>query len=195
MPKINEEKKLHNKNKILRTASKLFSQNGYNGTSVNDIIRDAGISKGQFYTYFNTKEDLFFLIVGEVDASIRERNIEFTDLGEYIEYRLKRFLEQSNRIKAKYTFEFWSSATLTDKQKILLDNRYFELQKDIQAIIRKGQNNGIYDETLNIESYIHVLMASIDGLIMLDCQLNQPITTDIIESTIDLFTNFLKKTK
>ena len=193
MPRINDEKKLYNKNMILETASKLFSQYGYNRTSVNDIISHAGISKGRFYTYFDTKEDLFFLIVDNVDASIREVNFEFTDLGEYIEHRLERFFEQNNRIKAQYTLEFWSSATLNEKQKILLDNRYNEFQNDILAVIQRGQKRGIYNTTVNINSYIHVLMAAIDGLIMLDCQLNQPITKDIIETTIDVFISFISK--
>lgn len=43
---------------ILASARKLFFARGYETTSVNDVIADAGISKGAFYHYFDSKEAL-----------------------------------------------------------------------------------------------------------------------------------------
>ena len=44
--------------KIIDTAWGLFYENGYENTTVNDIIRKVGTSKGGFYYYFKAKEDL-----------------------------------------------------------------------------------------------------------------------------------------
>ena len=44
--------------KIIDTAWELFYENGYENTTVNDIIRKVGTSKGGFYYYFKAKEDL-----------------------------------------------------------------------------------------------------------------------------------------
>lgn len=41
---------------LLRGMEILWSK-GYNGTSVNDIVKEAGIPKGSFYFYFQSKED------------------------------------------------------------------------------------------------------------------------------------------
>lgn len=60
MPKISEEKKKQRQTEILKTALNLFSQKGYYATSVDDITREAGISKGLIYTYFKSKEEIFF---------------------------------------------------------------------------------------------------------------------------------------
>lgn len=60
MPKISDEKKKQRQTDILKTALRLFSQKGYYATSIDDITRDAGISKGLIYTYFKSKEDIFF---------------------------------------------------------------------------------------------------------------------------------------
>ncbi|HOE35858.1 MAG TPA: helix-turn-helix domain-containing protein [Anaerolineaceae bacterium] len=49
--------------KILETAERLFSQDGYDATSVHEICMTAGVSKGAFYHYFSTKENLFLALM------------------------------------------------------------------------------------------------------------------------------------
>ena len=46
------------KNKIVSAAWQLFHDKGYNHTTVDDIIELSGTSKGSFYYYFNTKDEL-----------------------------------------------------------------------------------------------------------------------------------------
>lgn len=50
------------KTKILNSALSLFEKNGYSGTSVNDILNEAELTKGSFYYFFQSKEDLLYLI-------------------------------------------------------------------------------------------------------------------------------------
>lgn len=46
------------KEEIIQVASTLFSEKGYEYTSVDEISKECGISKGTFYKYFQSKEDL-----------------------------------------------------------------------------------------------------------------------------------------
>ena len=46
------------KQEFLDAAQKLFYEQGYDQTSVNTIIDAVGVSKGTFYHYFKSKEDL-----------------------------------------------------------------------------------------------------------------------------------------
>ena len=48
--------------KIIDAAWELFYENGYENTTVNDIIRKVGTSKGGFYYYFKAKEDLLKVV-------------------------------------------------------------------------------------------------------------------------------------
>jgi len=43
---------------ILSAALKLFSENGFLGTSMQNISKEAGVSKGNIYNYFESKDDL-----------------------------------------------------------------------------------------------------------------------------------------
>ncbi len=44
--------------RILTTASKLFLEKGYEKTSLQDIIRETGLSKGAIYHHFSSKEEI-----------------------------------------------------------------------------------------------------------------------------------------
>jgi len=53
-------------NKIIEAALGEFSSNDYDSSSMNQIISNAGISKGSMYHYFHNKEDLFIFILDRV---------------------------------------------------------------------------------------------------------------------------------
>ncbi len=53
---------------ITQAAMKLFSEEGYQSSSISKIAKEAGVSKGLIYTYFENKEDLLrSVIIGTID--------------------------------------------------------------------------------------------------------------------------------
>ncbi|SCW70267.1 transcriptional regulator, TetR family [Ancylobacter rudongensis] len=50
-------------NQILRGAREVFLASGFDGASMGEIARAAGVSKGTLYVYFDSKEDLFTALV------------------------------------------------------------------------------------------------------------------------------------
>lgn len=58
------------RDQILDGAKRVFAANGYDGSSMNDITRAAGVSKGTIYVYFNNKEELFAALVQRERARI-----------------------------------------------------------------------------------------------------------------------------
>jgi len=65
-----EEKKLE----VIPIAIRLFSEKGYNATSVEEIAKEVGMAKGSFYRLFDSKEDLlleiFTLIPKQIKAGL-----------------------------------------------------------------------------------------------------------------------------
>ena len=57
------QNKQTSREKILQSAVQLFLGDGYEATSVNDICKHAGVSKGSFYHYFETKQVLFLSLM------------------------------------------------------------------------------------------------------------------------------------
>ncbi len=50
---------------IMEGARRVFLQDGFDGASIGDIVRAAGVSKGTLYAYFHSKEKLFEALVIE----------------------------------------------------------------------------------------------------------------------------------
>lgn len=59
-------------NHILSTAKKLFSKNGYQSTSINEIIEKSGIATGTFYLYFDDKFALYSYLLTQYRHAIRK---------------------------------------------------------------------------------------------------------------------------
>lgn len=61
---------------ILEVASKLMEIRGYHRTSLEDVLRDSGAGKGNFYHYFRSKEDLGYAILDRLVRSFAERTLD-----------------------------------------------------------------------------------------------------------------------
>ncbi len=54
------------RNRIFEAALREFKEKGYEGASMREIAKDAGLSVGNLYRYFENKEKLFYAIIGPV---------------------------------------------------------------------------------------------------------------------------------
>lgn len=76
---------------ILDGAGRVISRMGYDAASVNDIAREAGVSKGTIYVYFSGKEDLFEELMEETrERLFKELEAELDRPGDLAD-RLKRY--------------------------------------------------------------------------------------------------------
>jgi len=51
------------RDQILEGAKRAFMKHGFDASSMNDVTREAGVSKGTIYVYFQNKEDLFAALI------------------------------------------------------------------------------------------------------------------------------------
>jgi AcrR family transcriptional regulator len=105
---VNKEEKVL---MICEKAYEEFVNNGIDNISLNQLISNIGISKGQFYHYFKTKEDLIF----EVMSHKTIEGFEFCD----------KALKQSKSLKESllilFSFYINEEKYFTDLRKVLFD--------------------------------------------------------------------------
>jgi AcrR family transcriptional regulator len=59
--------------RLVRAALKLFTSRGYHHTSIADILKESGCTRGVLYHYFPSKEELGYAAIDEVLQLLRER--------------------------------------------------------------------------------------------------------------------------
>lgn len=72
MPRVSEQYRTRRRDEILSAAWKCFACNGFHGTSMAEIISEAGLSAGAVYLYFRSKEDLIQATAGVVLGMARD---------------------------------------------------------------------------------------------------------------------------
>jgi AcrR family transcriptional regulator len=72
MPKLQDHDVARNKRKIEDAALRLFTRQGYHGTSIREIADQAAISVGNIYNYYRTKEEIFVSVVNRYEGKIEE---------------------------------------------------------------------------------------------------------------------------
>ncbi len=113
------------KQKILQNALVLFAEKGFKGTSINDIAKAAGISKGLAYNYFKSKYDLMVsvlkLLEEEFSFLLEALNAE-QDPFKKLNYMLSAMIDMLQKDEKFWTLYMnfaFQSEVKTEAQKIM----------------------------------------------------------------------------
>jgi TetR/AcrR family transcriptional regulator, transcriptional repressor for nem operon len=84
------------RDQIIDAATRLIHLQGYHCTSLDDVLRDSGVGKGNFYYYFRSKEDLGYAIIDRVFDGFMTRTLEpiFADSAADPVGQIKTFLDR-----------------------------------------------------------------------------------------------------
>ena len=74
-PETKSQKGAATRDQILNAASRLIHVQGYQSTSLDDVLRESGVGKGNFYYYFKSKEDLGYAIIERIRRAFVERGL------------------------------------------------------------------------------------------------------------------------
>src|SRR6266705_6550282 len=84
------------RDQILDAAGRLIHLQGYHCTSLDDVLRESGVGKGNFYYYFKSKEELGYAIIDRLVRGFVERTLEpaFADTGRDAQAQIHDFLDR-----------------------------------------------------------------------------------------------------
>ncbi|MCY8267901.1 TetR/AcrR family transcriptional regulator, partial [Bacillus haynesii] len=82
MPKFTEKEKEAIRSALVQSGRELFAKLGLKKTSVGELTASAGIAQGSFYTFFDSKEELYFEILQQEEQKIRSQlEASFSESG------------------------------------------------------------------------------------------------------------------
>jgi AcrR family transcriptional regulator len=136
------------RSKIMSSAIKLFSTRGYNTASVDDICKDAEISKGAFYHHFESKQALFLALLDgwltTIDQGIetsRENSVPETFF--LITQAFPYIFKTANEGLPMF-LEFWLQASRDEKIWQASIAPYRRYHKYFTSLIKRGVEEGSF---------------------------------------------------
>lgn len=145
------------KSKIVSAAWKLFYEQGYDHTTVEEIVELSGTSKGSFYHYFEGKDALLsslsYLFDEEYDRLITTFTPAMTAWDKLLYLNHQLFLMIENSISIDLLARLYSSQLVTAGKKHLLDHNrtYYKL---LRQICGEGIQNGEFRADLSVNELV-----------------------------------------
>ena len=140
--------------KIVSASWKLFYEQGYEDTTVEDIIKESGTSKGSFYHYFDGKDALLGTLAYLFDEKYEELENEIksdmnaVDILIFLNRQLFEMIEST--VDLELIKRLYSTQLLTKNEKQLLDHNrvYYRLLRKI-VIAGQERNEIIKEQSVN----------------------------------------------
>lgn len=197
--KLNPEKR----ERILNAAMKEFAQKGFMNASTDTIVKEAGISKGALFYYFNNKKDMFlFLYDFAIDLVKNEILLKYdreeTDI--FARIRQTSLLKIEILKKHPEMYDFIAAAYMEDSGEVKsdLENRNKELYATREVILNEGIDTSKLKEgvdaqrafdiiTWTMEGYANKVMAKVKTFSLYELNFNQ------VLQELDIYLDILKK--
>ena len=181
---------METKKNILEMAFRLFLKDGFRAVSLNEVIREANVTKGCFYHYFKSKEDLI-------------HNVIIVYLYDYLKSPIEAFENWIKQHKSvdimealHFCYTFMPELTLKTGEKIAFRDIQFLIYEGIkyyhylaqescdcsrkqrllfQKLLEKAKEEDLIEKNIDTQEYATTIMAVRDGMIALH----------ILDSSID----------
>ena len=165
------------RDQILNAASRLIHVQGYQSTSLDEVLRESGVGKGNFYYYFKSKEDLGYAIIDRITRTFVERGLgpAFTETDADPVGQLRAFfdrvlesLRQRNCVGGCAMGNLASELSDVHEGFRLRLAGIFDIYRDhLAEVIRRGQVSGRLRVDADAARIAQFLVAGLEGAILL----------------------------
>ena len=146
MPKISPAQEQQRRQQILAAAMACFARQGYHATSMDDVVRESGLSVGAIYSYFPSKEELFLTLSEDrAEQTLAYMNDLFARPGsmaeksrEAVDYFFDRLSDELVPL-ARVNVEFLSEALKSERIKERQDRRCESIRQFFNTLLSEAQ--------------------------------------------------------
>lgn len=158
-----KKKENNTKSKIVTAAWKLFYENGFENTTIDDIIKESKTSKGSFYHYFKSKESLLGSLAYLFDARYGEleQKIDFSqntiDIMLYLNQEMFQMIE--NQVDFELLSHLYAQQLSKESEKEFIDHSR-EYYKLLRKVVQNGQEKGEITDKKTVSEIVRIYAIS-----------------------------------
>lgn len=176
------------RNSLITAARAVFERDGYLDARITDISKEAQVASGSFYTYFNSKEEIFQAIVEQVQEEmlhphLRERT-GITDTRQLIDASNRAYLRAYKK-NARLMALFEQVAQIDEQFMALRIERGNAFARRNAKLIRTLQQDGAADTSLDPLVTAHALSAMVSRMAYMVFVLGQRIPFERLVTTLN----------
>ncbi|MFD1737735.1 TetR/AcrR family transcriptional regulator [Bacillus salitolerans] len=169
-PKVTEEYKEKRRLEILEVAEKVFTEKGYEKTTMKDIVEESGFSRGGVYQYFSSTEEMFRAIVKELDKrtdkQINDILSSTTPIWIAVTNIVNSYRNQPDisfaAVQFEYTVTGWRES---DRYNYTRDRSQF-FRDRFAEVIEEGVRRGEFKPLQPIQAIVDFTLNAQDGFLL-----------------------------
>jgi len=175
VPRVSAQHEHEVRERIVRAATRVFSERGFHRATMQDIVRASGLSVGAIYTYFKSKEDLILagcdMITDQEMSELARRLTPIEGFRDRISAAVGFMFDQmeveswqlgSTRLLALA----WAEADTSPAIREMLLRRRREIHGVTVGLLQEGIAHGEFPAWLDIDRVASGLGALLDGVIL-----------------------------
>jgi AcrR family transcriptional regulator len=157
------------RDQILDAATKMFVAQGYDNSTVDEIAREAGLSKGSIYWYFKSKLDILLALTDRCVEESQQELLQMADLSQYgpeALFKCHKVLCTGKMVRPEHDQLFGQLVGLAPRHPEIrerLADYYHRWDNVAESLLRRAIDGGHFRETDSLR-VAQAITAMYDGL-------------------------------
>jgi TetR/AcrR family transcriptional regulator, transcriptional repressor for nem operon len=161
---------------ILDAAGRLIHLRGFHNTSVDDILRESGVGKGNLYYYFKSKDELGYAALDRTLERIREDVLErvfatdldpWTQLEMFLEFPMERVRRDGCTGGCPLGNLAMEMSDVHEGFRTRLSHAFGQLQSHLEATLERARLQDTLRLGTDIPRLAHFILAGLEGAFMM----------------------------
>jgi TetR/AcrR family fatty acid metabolism transcriptional regulator len=158
--------------RLLEAAASVLARSGFDRATVDEIVREAGFSKGAFYVHFESKDDLFWTMLAERISRQQEAFLGAVDHSKPMDDNVRTILSAvfgllgEDPLWGSLFMEFHAHAARNETVRRRLGTMYDGWRQLIVDILSASREAGRLRKDADLELMATVLVATVEGSII-----------------------------
>jgi AcrR family transcriptional regulator len=156
------------KERLLRVATRLFARHGFEGTSVQDIVDAAGVTKGAMYHYYGSKDDLLYEVYHQL---LTMQMSHLTDIVKGSGTAAERLREAAIDVVESSLANLDDMIVFFRSLHMLPDDRQTQIRAERRAyhdvfrgLVEDGMVAGVFRTEVSADVVVHYFLSTVNQL-------------------------------
>lgn len=135
--------------RIVDATLRLANRKGFHATSLRDLAQESGLSMGGLYSYFDTKDTLLLMILGEVATSVVEvldappTSVQ-ADPMQHLRWLIFSHIELTEKMLPWFVFSYMEAKSFPVQGKNIAVESELVVEKIFATVLEHGTHSGIF---------------------------------------------------